>query len=70
MCEICSKLTIQTQKPRQSSITSFNTEQISHIVMVFIVDFEQVKAVWVNHLIYNSEKVLITQSAYALLIQQ
>ena len=35
-----------------------NLEQISHIVhSVFIVDFEQVKAGWVKHLIYNNEKV-------------
>ena len=48
MCEICSKLTIKTQKRRQwgcSSVFIVNLEQTSHLFFttsVSIVDFEQI----------------------------
>ena len=46
-CEICLKLTIKTAKRNhwsRSGVFIVNHEQISHIVLVFLVDFEQVNA--------------------------
>ena len=36
MCEICSKLTIKTTERRSSVVFIVNFEQISHIVLVFL----------------------------------
>ena len=48
MCEICSKLTIKLPQRRQCRSYVFNIyfEQISHCSNAFIVDSEQVNAVW------------------------
>ena len=45
MCEICSKLTINTRERHQwsrSGIFIVNFEQISHVSVVSIAEFEQV----------------------------
>ena len=49
ICEICSKVTIKLPERRhwcRSGIFIVNFEQISHIVLVFIVDSEQANAGW------------------------
>ena len=51
-CEICSKITIK----RPEFIVNF--EHISHLVLVFLVNFEQVNAGWaVTTLAHNARKI-------------
>ena len=50
-CEICSELTLKTPERRQwrrSGGFIVNFEHISHLVILFIVNFEQVNADWVR----------------------
>ena len=49
-CEICSKLTIKTPERRQwrrSGVFIVNFEHISHLVLVFLYNFEHLIAGWV-----------------------
>ena len=59
MCEICWEVTIKTPELRQwrhSGIFISNFEQISHIILVFLLDFKQVIFSWaVNFRIFWSD---------------
>ena len=64
-CKISSKLTIkipESRRWRHSDVFIFNFEHILHLLLEFIVDFDQVYASWVHYYIQKKTMTYILEN--------